>query len=276
MLKPLSRAAALLMMLTTSAGLAAAPASKPLAPTGKWVVNFADDQCLASRSYGTPGKPLYLALKPSPLGEVMRITILQKGAVREPTQVPVVIRFDDHETIKSSMLAFASPKDGFRILSINLSADQFATMRQAKLVSFRSPGEFDRSLALVQMEPLMKAIDSCVTSLQKYWNISDDETPLLRTRARTEKEIATYLSDDDYPAVAVRNVNSGTVRIAMLIDENGKVADCMTIATSGVASLDAQSCATIAKRAKFVPAIGADGKPAKDAILSSIRWLMPK
>ena len=67
---------------------------------------------------------------------------------------------------------------------------------------------------------------------------------------------------------------SGTVSFALLIDEAGKVADCTVIKTSGIAALDAQSCFVVKERAHFTPAIGADGRPAKDARTASVTWLM--
>jgi hypothetical protein len=45
--------------------------------------------------------------------------------------------------------------------------------------------------------------------------------------------------------------------------------------TSGVAALDGQSCAKFSERARFEPAIGVDGKPAKDGHRTRIRWNLP-
>jgi protein TonB len=58
-----------------------------------------------------------------------------------------------------------------------------------------------------------------------------------------------------------------------LIDTDGKVASCMVIGSSGVASLDAQSCAIVTSRARFRPALGLDGKPARSGKIQRIRWL---
>ncbi len=58
----------------------------------------------------------------------------------------------------------------------------------------------------------------------------------------------------------------------ILVDEQGKVADCTVIQTSGVAALDAQSCSVIKLGAKYKPAIGLDGKPAKSAAFQTISW----
>ena len=77
---------------------------------------------------------------------------------------------------------------------------------------------------------------------------------------------------EDYPDSAVRQMKSGTVAFVMLVNEQGRVADCTVVETSGVAALDAQSCAIMAERARFKPGIGMDGKPAKSVFKQRITW----
>ena len=73
------RAACSMLALATLA--AAAPPSRPaLAPTGKWVVDFDTAQCVASRNYGSPDKPLFLALKQPALGDVMQLLFLRPSS----------------------------------------------------------------------------------------------------------------------------------------------------------------------------------------------------
>ena len=60
-----------------------------------------------------------------------------------------------------------------------------------------------------------------------------------------------------------------------MIQENGRVADCTIVETSGVPVLDTQVCAMLTVRAKFEPARGRDGKPAKDSFTGGVIWRMP-
>lgn len=86
--------------------------------------------------------------------------------------------------------------------------------------------------------------------------------------------MSTLFGSDDYPRVAWLADAGGTVALTLLIDEGGKVASCMVIQPSGLASLDAQSCAIIMVRAKFDPALGVDGRPTKSGITTRIKWMM--
>ena len=69
-----------------------------------------------------------------------------------------------------------------------------------------------------------------------------------------------------------RHITAGVVAFALLVNEQGRVADCTVIKTSGAAALDAQSCIVLRQRATFHPALDPAGKPAKDALVGRIRW----
>jgi protein TonB len=77
----------------------------------------------------------------------------------------------------------------------------------------------------------------------------------------------------DYPAQALSEGDSGITRIVALIDQKGGVAECMVDETSGIATLDAMTCIIVKERAKFVPAVGQDGKPARSATTTRVRWI---
>ena len=65
---------------------------------------------------------------------------------------------------------------------------------------------------------------------------------------------------------------TGATRFTLLVDEKGAFADCMVEETSGIATLDAQACALLKRRARFVPALDAAGRPARGMISSRVRW----
>jgi TonB family protein len=250
---------------------AASAASEPRAPTGKWVVNFAQAQCIAHRDYGTEKGAPRLVLKAPPLGEVMQVAVLREVVRTLPEEVDARIAVDDRPSVKTSLMMFTPPKSKQRVYLLNMPFAEFAAVRQAKTLSLRSGG-LNETFALSQMESLMKVMDACVADLRRVFNIVPEgsEPPGLRSRARGN--LAKHFSSNDYPAVAVREGQSGRVRFALLIQEDGRVADCTIVSTSGVPSLDSQACAILMERARFEPARGSDGKPAKDSVVGSIVW----
>lgn len=252
----------------------AGAAAQPRTPTEKWVVDFADHQCVASRQYASAENPLVLALKPSPMGDVMQITLLRHSTFTDDTvEAPVEIRMDDGVAIKSSVLAYNARKGPMRSFKVNLPLAVFTRMQQAKTVTISAAEMINERLSLSQMPALMNAMGTCLADLKSYWNINDSAQRKLRSRARTD--VVSLFSSEDYPGVALSKGETGRVGYALLIDETGKVADCTVTSTSNVAVLDAQVCAVVTSRAKFTLAVGADGKPAKDSYVSAITWKIP-
>lgn len=265
-MKQLAAVAAALTWAGTAAGA-------PRAPTGKWVVDFDDAQCVASRPYGTKDKPLLLALKQPPIGEVMQIAVIRKGGGgRFGEQVDASLRIDGGRPIPVTMVSFAVKERNERVMLLNLPLDQFQAVRKGTTLTIDAGRELNETLQLAEVEPLMRVMDTCIADLRKVWNVrtDPDHPPLLKQSAAGD--IVGLFRGDDYPGVSVSQAKSGSVSVAILIDEAGRVADCTIVNTSGVAALDAQSCAVIKQRAKFTPAIGLDGKPAKDAYVQRITW----
>jgi TonB family protein len=242
------------------------------APTRGWVVNFDDAQCVAFREYGSAQNPIQLNLKVQAIGGVVQVAISRKGTSILANQVKGTLTIDGRPPVRISMLAYSPAGSGLRVHSMNLPAAEFDFVRQAKQISVTADG-LDDSFALSGMAPMLKAIDDCVLDLRRVFNITDaqaGETSSLKRRTRAN--IGRLITSKDYPRDALDRSQDGRVKFVLLVNEKGRVADCTVIETSGVAVLDAQSCILLKERARFQPALGADGKPAKDAVTAAIVW----
>ena len=253
----------------------AAHAGPPRIATGKWVVDFDDAQCVASRNYGTAEAPLYLVIKAPPLGGVMQLGVMRAAKTERDEQVDATMAIDALPPLKVSMLTYTATSAQRRVNLINLAVDQFAPMRQARSLSIASK-RLHESFALSSMDGLLKMMDTCVADLVKVWNVTEGDGPGPSLKARAFGNLASVFAFHDYPSDAEFRDNEGTVQFVALIDERGKVADCTVIATSGSASLDAQTCSVLKSRMTYKPAVGFDGKPARDAMIGRVRWVMPK
>ena len=247
---------------------AAAFASEPLQPSGQWGLDFGDHQCLATRSYGVGDYPYLFALKPSPNGAVFQLSIVQKLGQR-----PEFILEDDAQVtvgtappLKVSALKFHLKNSDTVTYRINIPADKALTLRQADSIKFDFRHDHPLTISLSKMPVLMNMMDDCLKGLRHFWNA--DVT--LKTEL-IAPDLHTLFKPEDYPADAMYRHATGSVYFTLLVDEAGKVADCTVTKTSNVAMLDVQTC-IIAERAKFIPATGQDGKPAKDMYSSHVSW----
>jgi protein TonB len=94
--------------------------------------------------------------------------------------------------------------------------------------------------------------------------------------ARARANLASYVSDSDYPASAARNEEQGTTRFRLAVGADGRVKDCTVTGSSGSSALDSATCRIMKSRARFTPARDSDGKATGDSVSNSIRWVLPE
>ncbi len=93
--------------------------------------------------------------------------------------------------------------------------------------------------------------------------------------ARARANLASYVSDEDYPSSAARNEESGTTRFKLAVGPDGRVKECTVTSSSGSSALDSTTCRLMKQRARFTPARDSDGKPTGDTVANAIRWVLP-
>ncbi|WP_443019603.1 energy transducer TonB [Sphingobium sp.] len=69
------------------------------------------------------------------------------------------------------------------------------------------------------------------------------------------------MSDNDYPASALKRREEGTAGFPLLIGPKGRVARCTITEPSGSTDLDAATCSMIVAHSKFRPATDESGQP---------------
>jgi len=91
-------------------------------------------------------------------------------------------------------------------------------------------------------------------------------------RAVPRAPLASYVSQDDYPASAQSRGEQGRVTFELGIGPDGRVAGCTILASSGSSALDNATCRIMRSRARFTPARDAAGHPVADAGRGSLSW----
>ena len=80
---------------------------------------------------------------------------------------------------------------------------------------------------------------------------------------------------NDYPTKAFEREWQGTTNFDVIVDPQGRSADCRIAKSSGHEILDRSACWVAMKRARFTPAIGADGQRAFGVYRSQVVWSRP-
>jgi TonB family protein len=254
-------------------GSPAVAGKEPRAPTEKWLVNFADAQCIAIRNYGSKEDPLFLTVKEPALGGVLQVMIVKLGrGTDSPEEVDGSVSLDGGPGIPTSFLYTTVRKAGTQAFSVNMPRALFARVINSKSFQVRAGYRLNEIFELSSMPALIRVLDDCASGLRQVWRVSDASVPNSKLKQKTTGTLEGIFSSDDYPTIAIYRNEIGSVRFVLLVDETGRVADCSVIQTSGIAALDTQSCALVSQRARFVPATDVNGRPVKSAVLQTVSW----
>ena len=95
------------------------------------------------------------------------------------------------------------------------------------------------------------------------------------SQASTGRNAGSWMSDDDYPAGALKRREEGTVAFSLLISPKGRIIRCAIKESSGSADLDERTCTIIRARGKFNPATDENGAPAFSEFTGRLTWMLP-
>ena len=104
----------------------------------------------------------------------------------------------------------------------------------------------------------------------------DPPRPAFTPRAaRPSNSPTSWLSNDDYPARALRAEAEGVASYRLIVGTNGRVSACELTRSTGNAQLDAATCDLIQKRARFEAATDDAGAKVVGSFTGSVRWDIP-
>lgn len=93
--------------------------------------------------------------------------------------------------------------------------------------------------------------------------------------AKARANLASYISNDDYPDSAIRNEEQGTTAFRLDVGPDGRVSGCSVTGSSGSSALDNATCRLLRSRARFTPATDSSGAKTRDSVSGRIRWVLP-
>lgn len=242
-----------------------------LEPLKNWVVDYGDTQCTALREFGDAANPIVFGIIPSPDGGTYELVIKRPRSGPDfAEEMPGTVDFGNGP-IKAWLLYFGTKKGGSSLYQYRISAEQMAQARSASAVMLHADGGDDFSIRLAVMPALLDGLKKCTADLQQYWNMYGQKNGKMATPSKGD--IRRIFDSDDYPSDALSQDQEGTAQYMLLIDEKGSVAACHVMKPSGVPVLDARGCQVIRQRAKFTPALDANGKPMRSTYVTPpIRW----
>ena len=262
-----------IIMLAAAALTGAPPPNQiPTAqPTAKWVVDFATDHCTASRAFTANGLDLIFAIQPLAMRDGARVMI------QMPRKITSWVSENAAISIASSRLertgaVMAEPvvRPGYSRYVIGLNREDYEKLLTAHQMTFDGQhlrAQFD----LGSLASLTKVLDQCKSTLLASWGLPVEAQTNLASFPKPNDGAAIF-SPNDYPNGAANRGAIGEVWALTNVDSSGRVTGCRIIRSSGHADLDAATCTSIRKRARFAPALDKAGKPMASPYIFTTRW----
>lgn len=129
-------------------------------------------------------------------------------------------------------------------------------------------------LRIAGLQGAMTAMRTCTTDLLRQWGLDADQQAQLSQPATPKGNPGVWLTSADYPLEALQDRASAIIHFRVMIDTTGMPSECHIQQATQSPELIARTCNLLMQRARFTPAIGADGKPVPSFYVSCVRWVI--
>jgi hypothetical protein len=248
----------------------------PLPPTGKWGVDYAQNDCVLSRDYGTPDARLTLGLRPWPMGTSTEIVLMTPRHAKAPFEEGhASMTIGAAQSVDAHYSRYSVPHAigiAGTITTLSLDADALSGIERAQAVTLRVGDNERYTFAIPGIAAAMKALTTCQDDLLKSWGVDPAERGRIVLPPHLIEQIFTA---DDYPADAIRSGEQGRTIAIAAIQPDGRPASCEVVQTSSSKSLDEATCRILMTRLHVPPPHDQSGQPATGHLIVPIRWVIP-
>jgi hypothetical protein len=287
----------MLASLVQTAGLLlvpipAAAAEKPpilLARQGSWEINYDEDSCHLLARFGTGKQETIVKLTRFAPGTAFDLTLIgplfESPSFEVSTKIgftpgfPAVRRDGASGSSRGAgkkvpLVIFSGMrldgwayKDGLEAPAI--SEDQ-ETAVTAMDLSLR--GKTYR-LGTGSLGKPMQAMRTCLSDLIRHWGYNVAVQSALNRAPQPINNPADWLRSDDYPLASIVHGHNGLVQFRLDVDAAGSVGGCHVLYRTNPDTFADLTCKLLSRRAKFAPALDAQGAPVRSFYVGKVRWL---
>jgi TonB family protein len=271
-----------------------------LKPVSQWQVDYADESCQLARAFGQGNQKVILILYQLAPGDWFKLTLIgsslkpaefarQKGRLQfGPIEAESEITVVEGESGPDRLLIIEGTE---RLAPLsdeekkaNASADRRGTYHRvppiglerekaATWFALENIMKFDLVLETGPMDAAMTIMRDCTWNLVESWGLDVAQQMALQ-RMGYPKGDRTWFNADDYPKSMVASNKEGIVNFRLMIDPTGKPDSCHIQVSTRPKAFDDVVCRGMMKRARFHPALDAEGKPVRSFYQNTIRFYL--
>jgi Gram-negative bacterial TonB protein C-terminal len=266
-----------LSLLSANAVTAETPVSAPLLPTSSWRVDYAEQECRLTRSFGEKDALILFRLARGTSFDNYDVMLAGLSIPKFNGKVDVEMTLEpQNSTTTFAGRGFPIPNRKERVVNWydgSITAISGGPKDQVMLVKIGT--NFSVRLKLDDLRPAIAATKTCHDDLLRGWKIDTAALSTLKRHAIPIGSPGTWATTDDYPMEAIRANMSGQSSFLLTVGKDGKPMACSIFVSSKAKLLDDTTCRVVKLRARFTPAIGADGTAVESVYINRVRWVLP-
>ena len=283
--------ALLVVALTASHSVSAAPKVQTFTPSKSWNVDYADDSCALRREFVSGDDKVLFELRQFSPSDLFSATAAST-AFRQGTK-PLKVRFlpdaKAHEAAGASPLQYPNGLFGFswndsfvplakgadKLQVIGSLPDRMAREKAIEGVELSAGLTRTIEIATGELHRPMEAMRKCMDELLTHWGIDAVAHRSLSRRVEPKDQRRwAEIIQANYPGKMLAREMSGIVRVRLMVGTDGRPTSCHMQVPSQDKSFETTACAGLMKAARFEPALDQVGKPIASYFVTSIFYIV--
>ncbi len=280
----------LVMVALAAPAMAAETSAISLAKTSKWEMKYNADSCQLLASFGSDKDRVIFVLTREQPGDPFDLQLYGQAFKYSGIEMPVELTFGNGgKPAKRGGIAL-NVNSGEKIPLVRLTGlrlDGWEDWKHPETMVPISPAR-EAAITTIAFKPArgkrylletgsmgapMAAVRTCTEDLVKTWGYDPAIEARLQQRPVPIDSPATWLRTGDFPTPAVFQGHNGLVRFRLDIDASGMPRGCRVLYRTNPDEFADLTCQLITKRARFKPALDAQGKPVKSFYINNVRWM---
>lgn len=259
------------MNLMPFIGFAALAAVAPiLSPSGPWVVEAEDSQCLLRRDFGSGDAVTTLVLDPGiDAAPKVGVTVRSRDRGGKPSKGTGSIAFDQQQPIQANYTSAMLPDGVTRLTRLSVDRAVFDMLGTSSTLGIEArPAKV--AVELAKPTKGLAALQHCREDLLRSWTL--DPVEMLSGNGPRPSETSQPDFYTDFDLSKEDLAKGGRMIAALGISAKGVVEDCRVVSTTSTDPNLAKVFCGVAFRTRFKPATDAAGNATAGHYLMRTRW----
>lgn len=249
----------------------AAPGPVAWAPAGKWTIDYADRQCVASRTLVASDRRLTVGIAPPPANNIAILLIAADAGAPQIEEARVYVERVPVEA--RSLTYLGSAPDKKRVYQVALTSAEYAQLLSTGTLQITN-SSLTANLQLSGLPKVREQLDHCNVDLLKRWGFPAALQQIGRTGTPLKGTARGLVTAADFPSDAAAAGASGSVHFLLTVGANGRSTSCRILQSAGHPSLDKRTSQLAMNRARFEPARDSSGKSVEAPWIGRITWVV--